>query len=372
MTSTTPFLLAGSNLPESSQLTDTANKNGLSPLAVSAQTDVETVVQEVLGFATALLEASEQVGKDLPLSGKTLPLDTNSLPTDEDATPIAVPLPLTDELEVRVLKPQEAAALLPVRTPEVAIDAAQRQQFEADVNVVVPSSPIVRESTPRTAEVSAQPLRNQNGRPGIQWIEPRTQPAESAPRLLTESDGLGDSRVVQSGLPLEAGSERKYLGSQTPTAAPLSPATSDPKTTAENALEFALTDNRQESLRGEVDTDTRLRLESHNHVIRRSLATQASLSINPLESTVAGLVSPTPAGPTAPLPLLTLPTTMVAPDGSLEPQWGQDFAERVGWVVHAKVPKAQLRLHPESLGPIELRSRPTTSWRGSRLTRRTH
>ena len=34
--------------------------------------------------------------------------------------------------------------------------------------------------------------------------------------------------------------------------------------------------------------------------------------------------------------------------------WGRQFSERVGWVIHAKLPNAQLRLNPEHLGPIEM------------------
>ena len=34
--------------------------------------------------------------------------------------------------------------------------------------------------------------------------------------------------------------------------------------------------------------------------------------------------------------------------------WGRQFSERVGWVIHARVPSAQLRLNPEHLGPIEM------------------
>ena len=38
----------------------------------------------------------------------------------------------------------------------------------------------------------------------------------------------------------------------------------------------------------------------------------------------------------------------------MDGQWGQQFAERVGWVIQAKVPRAQVRLHPEHMGPIEM------------------
>ncbi|MEO0617495.1 MAG: flagellar hook-length control protein FliK [Pseudomonadota bacterium] len=34
--------------------------------------------------------------------------------------------------------------------------------------------------------------------------------------------------------------------------------------------------------------------------------------------------------------------------------WGRQFAERVGWVIQARLPQAQLTLNPEHLGPIEM------------------
>ena len=34
--------------------------------------------------------------------------------------------------------------------------------------------------------------------------------------------------------------------------------------------------------------------------------------------------------------------------------WGREFSERVGWVINARLPSAQLRLNPEHLGPIEM------------------
>ncbi|MEL6868225.1 MAG: flagellar hook-length control protein FliK [Pseudomonadota bacterium] len=38
-----------------------------------------------------------------------------------------------------------------------------------------------------------------------------------------------------------------------------------------------------------------------------------------------------------------------------DPDWSRQFAERVGWVIHARLGTAQVRLNPEHLGPVEMR-----------------
>ncbi|MEO0617628.1 MAG: flagellar hook-length control protein FliK, partial [Pseudomonadota bacterium] len=59
-------------------------------------------------------------------------------------------------------------------------------------------------------------------------------------------------------------------------------------------------------------------------------------------------VGTAPQTPSA-VPQLAGPDLMPGEGG-----WGRQFAERVGWVIQARLPQAQLTLNPEHLGPIEM------------------
>lgn len=66
-------------------------------------------------------------------------------------------------------------------------------------------------------------------------------------------------------------------------------------------------------------------------------------------SGAAPLVRDAGAASVAAVPQLAGPDVMPG-DG----EWGRQFAERVGWVIQARVPQAQITLNPEHLGPIEM------------------
>jgi len=48
-------------------------------------------------------------------------------------------------------------------------------------------------------------------------------------------------------------------------------------------------------------------------------------------------------------PMLSLDTPMG------QPRWGQDFSQRVQWMVNQSVSGAQIRLNPQNMGPVEVR-----------------
>lgn len=83
--------------------------------------------------------------------------------------------------------------------------------------------------------------------------------------------------------------------------------------------------------------------------LRASTADPARLdalvgALTPLRDSVA-----TGATTAAAVPKLAGPELMPGEGG-----WGRQFAERVGWVIQARLPQAQLTLNPEHLGPIDL------------------
>lgn len=51
----------------------------------------------------------------------------------------------------------------------------------------------------------------------------------------------------------------------------------------------------------------------------------------------------------------SVPTTAAVGPALHTPKWGDAFADRVLWVVHAKQPVAELQLNPPQLGPVEVR-----------------
>lgn len=83
----------------------------------------------------------------------------------------------------------------------------------------------------------------------------------------------------------------------------------------------------------------------------RDLAT--SLQAEPPAQAAAGRTpAPAPMSVQDSAALASRSLTLDVPMGDQE--WGRQFSERVGWVIHARVPSAQLRLNPEHLGPIEM------------------
>ncbi|MEL7310361.1 MAG: flagellar hook-length control protein FliK [Pseudomonadota bacterium] len=358
MSTTTPFLLATSSLADTSLTPVNKGQNRSLLLTTGDQSDVDTVVEQVLGFATELLEASEQLGKSLPVSGKTLPLDTaleaDSEADSETVLPVAVPLPLVDELETLRLKPTTDAPVLPIR--DASANSAPPTPTDSELEIDLPvAQALNQKDTPPTFTQSATLASlTEPQRLAPLGIEPR----ESLVKTAAPSRSAALNTIESQAVPRES---IKVPGQATRVPAPpltslTQPVTEPPPTVpSEQTTQLTQLSDRFESLRVAVETDSTFRVDPTNRAVVRGASLQTLLPLAQFDvATPTGFVAPTVGGATPALPTLSLSTPIVAADGTLEPQWGQEFAERVGWVVNAKVPKAQLRLHPESLGPIEL------------------
>lgn len=85
---------------------------------------------------------------------------------------------------------------------------------------------------------------------------------------------------------------------------------------------------------------------------RRVLDAVSALRAEPLAGNAAALPregATLSSSPAASVPQLAGPDVLLGETG-----WTRQFAERVGWVIQARVPQAQLSLNPEHLGPIEM------------------
>ena len=84
---------------------------------------------------------------------------------------------------------------------------------------------------------------------------------------------------------------------------------------------------------------------------RRAVDATGALRAEPLAAAFGAAPRDLAAAPNVQqaLPQLAGPDMMPG-DG----EWGRQFAERVGWVIQARVPQAQLTLNPEHLGPIDM------------------
>lgn len=91
-------------------------------------------------------------------------------------------------------------------------------------------------------------------------------------------------------------------------------------------------------------------------VMPKMTGAERSIALTPEVPTTTGPVlrnlAPLPAGLQEASALAPRSMSLDVPLGDQD--WGRQFSERVGWVIHARVPNAQLRLNPEHLGPIEM------------------
>ncbi|MEM6817612.1 MAG: flagellar hook-length control protein FliK [Pseudomonadota bacterium] len=308
-------------------------------------------VDEVLGFATTLLEASEEIGKRLPPSGNTLPLETAELPVAlvPETDIVLAELPLVSELQPLVTLEAEASAELPVQptviAPTLAVettDPSGALTKSASDSLRIPDALKLTRTVSSTESATLPPPRvPETTSLPAQPVAPAAdgELVEVVPRVIAPETGRAAAARTRADREATPVIERPSTGGPVLPPAPAATAV-DPQTPELTLFGQSGADDVAERFAAQW--------------MRRKGGAVASVSSS--LGTVAGsaLPSSTPATFSPNAPVVSVPASLSLPDGQLDGQWGQQFAERVGWVIQAKVPRAQVRLHPEHMGPIEM------------------
>ncbi|MEL6367998.1 MAG: flagellar hook-length control protein FliK [Pseudomonadota bacterium] len=332
--------------------------------SVDGEEGVLEAVDQVLGFATTLLQASEEIGKRLPPSGNTLPLETSdiSIAPIPETDIVLAELPLVGELQPLATLEVEASAELPIQ-PVAAAPTLEVEATDPSTALIKTSGDDLRIPEARgltsvetpitlnTSSTSSIPSNLSTTR-GLESTSLSAQPigaaapeiadgeiVEIAARTIAPEAGRAAAAKAREDRPGVVFAERPATGG--PLAAP-QPAVITPDS---QALESSVLAQLGSADVAELFSAQRL---------RRKGGAVANLSSN-FNSVAAGVVPSTTSASFSPnAPVVSVPASLSLPDGQLDGQWGQQFAERVGWVIQAKVPRAQVRLHPEHMGPIEM------------------
>ncbi len=355
MSTNLPLLGVLKPAPQSAQ----SNENTVvfsSPFtAVDGEEGVLEAVDQVLGFATTLLQASEEIGKRLPPSGNTLPLETSDLPVAPipETDVVLAELPLVGELQPLPTLEVEASAELPVQPGAVA-PTLEVEATDPLIAVTKTSSDSLRipEARGLTSVETPIELNTSSTTRGLESTSLSAQPIASA--VPETADGEIVEIAARTIAPeagraaaAQAGEDRKGV------VLAERPATGGPLGAPQSPVILPDSQTPESSVLPQLGSADIAELFSAQR-LRRKGGTVASLSSS-LNSVSAGVVpSSTPASFSPNAPVVSVPASLSLPDGQLDGQWGQQFAERVGWVIQAKVPRAQVRLHPEHMGPIEM------------------
>lgn len=365
MTTNLPLLLTPQPTPAKTQ---TLGAKGDQPLLAAGNTvisDAEQVIGDVLEFATSLLLASQETGNELPLNGKEAPLSPELLPTDttvESASvpgAILAPLPLPGELRLVARLPSEPAATLPVQASNVTIETAP-------VNTAtVESGSVVNQSAEALSvvdqQLSTKPLNSVAVAPLSEDVLRETVPESRAPSP--------EARAASPLLGTRVGNraEGRFNTDSLVDANQARVKNEGPATFQSQPLKEALPASAIPSRPVELPSNAGL-LETATNVdpipVRKQVEAWLQRGSNLLSGTGQNVATTAPAGQpltggpvfvsTPSLPALSVPAPLMFAEGQVDANWGQQFAERVGWVIHTKLSQAQVRVHPEHLGPVEM------------------
>lgn len=96
-------------------------------------------------------------------------------------------------------------------------------------------------------------------------------------------------------------------------------------------------------------------IATDKHFLPIPASSMKSSVISPLIN-VEGALSGLPGGLSAAASQLAVDKPVLALDTPMSsPRWGQDFNQRVQWVVNQSMSGAQIRLNPQHMGPVEVR-----------------
>lgn len=358
MTTNLPLLLTPQPAPAKTQ---TLTGKGDQPSFAAGDTvtsDAEQVIGDVLEFAASLLLASQESGKELPLDGKQAPLSSDLLPNDTSVEGLSVPgailapLPLPGELRLVARLPTEPAATLPVQTNNVTIESVLAN------TPTVESGAVVNESSEALAVIDQSPT---------------TRPLRSVTVAPLSEDvarvAVPEARAASSILGTQVGNRvegRFNADSLVDTNQPRVK-NEGPATFQSQPLKESMPASAIPSRPVELPSNAGL-LETVANVdpipVRKQVEAWLQRGSNLLSGTGQNIATTAPAaqsltgGPvfvsTPSVPALSVPAPLMLAEGQVDANWGQQFAERVGWVIHTKLSQAQVRVHPEHLGPVEM------------------
>lgn len=358
MTTNLPLLLTPQPAPAKTQ---TLAAKGDQPLLAAGDTvisDAEQVIGDVLEFATSLLLASQETGNELPLNGKEAPLPPELLPTDTSAEStsapgaILAPLPLPGELRLVARLPSEPAATLPVQASNVTIESSLAKTS------TVESGTVVNRSAEGLAVID-QSLTNKS---------PRSVAVAPLPEDIARAN-VPDARAASSILGTPAGNrlEGRFNADSVVDANQPRVKNEGPATFQSQPLKEPLPASAIPSRPVELPSNAGL-LETPANVdpipVRKQVEAWLQRGSSLLSGTSQNIATTAPVGQpltggpvfvsTPSLPALSVPAPLMFAEGQVDANWGQQFAERVGWVIHTKLSQAQVRVHPEHLGPVEM------------------
>ena len=336
-------------------------------------TDQAAELDVVAQFAAALLAESLPAGEALPLPGNLLPVPTGEGETDPAALVATL---LADEGDLptgwQVIRagagesdlPLRVVPALPVGEPVVELTAAEAASILSDP---VALDSVAAESAAGTgALLTASALSRATLAPAaVPASATNPQPAASAPAAaLAPQRSLSPGKPAPT-LPLDAidvtgpdvalpdsvAPEADGLPLKRPLTGPSADAATGSRTSAPPtpAAPIDLAPVAAATASQARDALVEQWRELRNATGRAGIAVPSA--VTPAAAPPGGLASPTSP---ATAPVLDIPAPLPLPASEQPGEWSRQFSERVGWVIHARVPSAQLRLHPEHLGPVEL------------------
>lgn len=299
-----------------------------------ADVEDKRALDAALEFAALLLDAG---GLDADAGGQAT--GGNALPV-EDGKALPVAVPVTVPIKEGVTREGDTSALT---------DASPLAEGAPETVL----GPIInRPGSDALGGAVADEIRTAQAQPAVlQRAAPAgtSEAATLAPLRSVSIDGKPDARKIAEPVGVDA----LKAGAGT-TAAQIAKEAADAKAAAARADALQGTETARTPTAPALAAAGRAanRAAAGPRAIEATSATRAEPAR--LDTLVGALTPLRDAVGTAPqttsaVPQLAGPDLMPGEGG-----WGRQFAERVGWVIQARLPQAQLTLNPEHLGPIEM------------------
>ncbi|MFK8053585.1 MAG: flagellar hook-length control protein FliK [Woeseiaceae bacterium] len=315
-----------------------------------------------LAFASALLTATE--GNVLPTTGNLLP-DDMVVGGSQDAL-FEETIELPQFAEIPVVDDELAAS---PRLATVIGHTERIDTLDAMTTGMAPvKAPTADVSPDSVAEVDSTVLTVLNSNAGLLnsanrgLVSPQTDAEFSAIPIGVPEDIIDQVRTV-----LRTDASRDGRVFPTPdrpnNAGDVMPSVKAPMTGEVSDLRLPLrADNSPLSVPGPIQSPAMTGLISRSNQQGRVAAIDTLRRVSlPMERPTEALMQVLPAaiasGGAATVSAqssVSVAPTVVVESVVSEQGWSREFSEKVGWVINARLPSAQIKLNPEHLGPVEL------------------
>ena len=343
--------------------------SGINSASQSSQTALFGSLQgasngEKPGFASALMKtlqataAQQQAGKDSETGGNNLPL---AAPAAEPGLRPAISGPA--ELQAGSVKAvPEAMALLPGLEPDSAATTLEQSgplPADAATEVLPAATPFTTAAVPGTVDIdnsqhainAARDVKPPVALQGLQIRAEADLPA-SAETILARMHLGAPGSSADNGANSSSPTVRAAL---TPSAVSSSIADASPATKTDavvNETDLLFTSRIRQSGQPQPAEMTGYRLTSEALMSTNQLAVnetqQAWMNRSPIMQAPG-------AGDSLTSPPSATSTQASITEAFGKPEWGQGMGRQVMWMVNQNISRAEIRLNPANLGPIEVR-----------------